>query len=206
MSFKDLVIVDYGVGNFRNVQKAFEVVGVTTHISPLASDIATAKAIVLPGVGAFGDAINNLRQRGLEKPILRAVEMGKPLLGICVGMQLLLEESDEMGTHRGLGLIPGRVTRFPAGLTVPHMGWNQIDPASPHPLFNHIASGDFAYFAHSYICVPENKNNAIAYTDYHGQFVNSVAEAHVFGIQFHPEKSRRVGLQILKNFANLVNH
>ena len=206
---RQLVIVDYGVGNFRNVQKAFQAVGVEAIISDLSCDIETAAAVVLPGVGAFGDAIANLRHRGLEKPVLAAAQSGKPFFGICVGMQLLFEQSDEMGCHIGLGLIPGHVTRFRAGLTVPHMGWNQIEPTGDHPLLTDIQYGDFAYFAHSYICVPGDEAHIMAKTEYGAHddgryFTCAVTKDNIYGIQFHPEKSQRIGLQILKNFADLV--
>ncbi len=201
-----LVIVDYGVGNFRNVQKAFAAVGVDAPITANPADIDAADAVVLPGVGAFGDAIANLRRRGLESPLLRAAEAGKPFFGICVGMQLLFDESDEMGAHTGLGLIPGRVTRFPQGLTVPHMGWNQIEPEDDHPLLADVPALSFAYFAHSYFCQPKNPAHIIARTDYGAHFSSAVCRENIYGIQFHPEKSQRVGLQILKNFATLVHH
>lgn len=198
-----LVIVNYGVGNFRNVQKAFAAIGFDVPITDVPADIDAADAVVLPGVGAFGDAIDNLRQRKLEAPVLRAAHAGKPFFGICAGMQLLFDQSDEMGIHNGLGLIPGHVTRFPQGLTVPHMGWNQIEPVD-HPLMANVATGSFAYFAHSYICVPNDPAYIIARTDYYGDFASAVAKDNIFGIQFHPEKSQHVGLQILKNFLNLV--
>jgi len=204
MKSKKLIIVDYGVGNFRNVQKAFQVVGAEVIISDQASDIQDGDAIILPGVGAFGDAIDNVRQRALETPMLDAARSGKPFFGICVGMQLLFEKSNEMGNHIGLGLLSGCVTRFKSDLTVPHMGWNQIELLYDHPLLNEIKDGDFAYFAHSYNCVPQHKTHILAQTDYGGYFVSVVAKDNIYGIQFHPEKSQRVGLQILKNFANLV--
>lgn len=198
------VIVNYGVGNFRNVQKAFAAIGMDIPITDTPAEIDAANAVILPGVGAFGDAIGNVRQRGLEAPLQRAATAGKPFFGICAGMQLLFEQSDEMGIHTGLGLIPGHVTRFPQGLTVPHMGWNQIEPVGNHPLLAGVTAGSFAYFAHSYICVPDNPAHIIARTDYHGDFVCAVAKDNIFGIQFHPEKSQRVGLQILKNFLEIV--
>ena len=130
----NIVIIDYGVGNFRNVQKAFEAVGAAAVITSEAAVIDRAAAVVLPGVGAFGDAIDNLRARGLDTPALAAAKAGKPLLGICVGLQLMFDESEEMGHHQGLGLFPGKIVRFPHHLTVPHMGWNQIEPVQTHPL------------------------------------------------------------------------
>jgi glutamine amidotransferase len=204
MNSKSLIIVDYGVGNFRSVQKAFAAVGVTTPITDDPADIDAADVVILPGVGAYGDAIDNLRQRNLERPILEAAQSGKPFFGICVGMQLLFEQSDEMGIHTGLGLLPGHVTRFKKELTVPHMGWNQIEPAGEHPLLAGVNFGDFAYFAHSYYCVPQNPAHIIARTDYYGEFASAVAKDNIFGIQFHPEKSQHVGLQILKNFLNFI--
>lgn len=204
MKNQTLVIVDYGVGNFRNVQKAFQAVDADVIISDRVADIEAATAVILPGVGAFGDAIDNLRRRDLEAPVLAAARSGKPFFGICVGMQLLFEDSEEMGRHTGLGLLPGHVTRFPAGLTVPHMGWNQIEPTVENPLLVDISPGAFAYFAHSYTCVPTNPDYTIAQTDYGRYFTSAVNHANIFGIQFHPEKSQRVGLQILKNFADIV--
>lgn len=204
MCAKQVIIIDYGVGNFRNVQKAFATVGLTTPITDDPAAIAAAQAVVLPGVGAFGDAINNLRQRGLETPLLKAAQAGKPFFGICVGMQLLFEQSDEMGRHTGLGLIPGSVSRFPTGLTVPHMGWNQIEPTGKHPLLHNVIPGSFAYFAHSYLCLPQQSAHTIAHTDYGRPFTSAVAKDNILGIQFHPEKSQRTGLQILQNFGKIV--
>jgi glutamine amidotransferase len=199
-----ITIIDYGVGNFRNVQKAFQYVGATAEISDSVEVISRAEALVLPGVGAFGDAIDNLRARNLDEPVLEAVQAGKPLLGICVGLQLLFDESEEMGHHIGLGILPGKIVRFPQGLTVPHMGWNQIEPKRDHPLLNGIQSGDFAYFAHSYHVVTNNTADIIARTDY-GEYVPSVVgRDNVCAIQFHPEKSQQVGLKILQNFVEFA--
>jgi len=196
-----IAIVDYGVGNFRNVQKAFEAIGVAAEISNSPDVAAQAEAVVLPGVGAFGDAIANLRQRKLDRPVLAAARAGKPVFGICVGLQLLFEESEEMGRHQGLGLLRGKVVRFREGLTVPHMGWNQIEPERDHPLLKGIVPGDFAYFAHSYYAVPRDPADVIASTDYHERFASIIGRDNICAIQFHPEKSQRVGLQILKNFV-----
>ena len=157
-----IVIIDYGVGNFRNVQKAFQRVDAIAEITESSSVVSNAGVVVLPGVGAFGDAINNLRQRGLDEPVLQAVRDGKPVLGICVGLQLLFDKSGEMGNHTGLGILPGRIVRFPESeLPVPHMGWNQIHPVREHPLLKHIADGDFAYYAHSYYAEPDNPEHTI---------------------------------------------
>jgi glutamine amidotransferase len=196
-----ITIIDYGVGNFRNVQKAFQAVGADAEISDSVQTVLDSGAVVLPGVGAFGDAVNNLRQRGLDQPVLAAVEVGKPLLGICVGLQLLFDESEEMGHHVGLGILPGKIVRFPRSLTVPHMGWNQIEPEKGHPILHEIDPGDFAYFAHSYFAVPVESGDVIAYTEYGQRYPSIVGRDNVCAIQFHPEKSQQVGLQILKNFV-----
>lgn len=199
-----VTIIDYGVGNFRNVQKAFQAVGAEAEISDSVEVVAAAEVVVLPGVGAFGDAINNLRRRGLDQPVLAAVQIGKPLLGICVGLQLLFDESEEMGQHRGLGILAGKVVRFPQNLTVPHMGWNQIEPERDHPLLNNIDRGDFAYFAHSYYARPDEPDDIIACTDYGQRYASIVGRNNVCAIQFHPEKSQQVGLQILRNFVQFA--
>ena len=199
-----IIIIDYGVGNFRNVQKAFEAIGAAAEISDSVEAARQAEAVVLPGVGAFGDAIHNLRARGLDQPVLEAAKSGKALLGICVGLQLLFDESEEMGRRPGLELLPGKVIRFPAGLTVPHMGWNQIEPKNNHPLLNNITPGDFAYFAHSYYAAPTNPADIIACTNYGQSFASIVGREHICAIQFHPEKSQQVGLQILKNFVEFA--
>lgn len=199
-----IVIVDYGVGNFRNVQKAFEVVGMPAIISDSVEVVEQAEAVVLPGVGAFGDAMHHLRRRGLDRPVIEAAQAGKPVFGICVGLQLLFEESEEMGRHRGLGLLRGQVARFPPGLTVPHMGWNQIEPRRPHPLLEGLDPGDYAYFAHSYYAVPADAADIVATTDYGLQFPCIVGRDNVCAIQFHPEKSQQVGLRILKNFVTFI--
>lgn len=199
-----ITIIDYDVGNFRNVQKAFEAIGATAEISNSVEVVNQAEALVLPGVAAFGDAMGHLQARGLDKPVLAAVQAGKPVLGICVGLQLLFEESEEMGQHRGLGVLPGRVVRFPAGLTVPHMGWNQIESCLNHPLLHHVDPGDFAYFAHSYYAVPRQSQDILACTDYGLRYPSVVGRDNVCAIQFHPEKSQHVGLQILKNFVTFA--
>lgn len=199
-----LIIIDYDVGNFRNVQKAFQAVNAEAEISNSVEVARQADALVLPGVAAFGDAMRHLQERGLDQPVLEAVQAGKPVLGICVGLQLLFEESEEMGQHRGLGVFPGRVVRFPAGLTVPHMGWNQIEPQRDHPLLRQVDPGDFAYFAHSYHAVPQQARDIIACTDYGLPYPSVVGRDNVCAIQFHPEKSQHVGLQILRNFVDFA--
>jgi imidazole glycerol-phosphate synthase subunit HisH len=199
-----LVIVDYGVGNLRSVQKALERVGAEAVVSGDPGALEAARGVVLPGVGAFGDGMAQLRARGLVEPVLRHVEVGKPLLGICLGMQLLFEDSEEMGRHAGLDLLPGRVVRFPEGdLKVPHIGWNQLE-VREDPLTAGIAGGSYAYFVHSYYVAPAEAEDVLATTEYGIQFAAVVGRGRVWGAQFHPEKSQEVGLRLLQNFARLV--
>ena len=202
----DIVIIDYGMGNLRNVQKAFEHIGVAARISPDAADLRLADGLILPGVGAFGDAMENLHNAGLVDPIQQSVAAGKPLLGICLGLQLLFEESEEMGSHRGLGLLPGRVVRFPEGeLKVPHIGWNQLEPApDAGPLLAGISAGAYAYFVHSYYALPAVSSDVLASTEYGVEFASIVGRGRVWGAQFHPEKSQEVGLRLLKNWLQIA--
>ena len=203
-----IAIVDYGVGNLRSVQKALERVGAMAVVSADPATLDAAQGIVLPGVGAFGDGMAQLQTRHLVEPVLRQVAQDKPLLGICLGMQLLFDESEEMGLHQGLGLLPGRVVRFPEGdLKVPHIGWNQLHLASARPemeILSGIAPGAHAYFVHSYYVVPAEPADVLATTDYGLEFAAVVGRDRVWGAQFHPEKSQEVGLQLLANFWRLV--
>ncbi|MBN1401814.1 MAG: imidazole glycerol phosphate synthase subunit HisH [Anaerolineae bacterium] len=199
-----LAIIDYGVGNLRSVYMAFRRLGVDALVTSEAGVIRRAKAVVLPGVGAFGDAIGNLRALGLEEVVLGAIRDDLPFLGICVGLQLLFEASEEMGEHRGLGVLPGRVRRFPSGLPVPHMGWNQIHPCQAVPLWRDVPDGSYAYFVHSYYADAEDPTVIAATTDYGIDYVSAVARGNLFAIQFHPEKSQDVGERILANFLNVA--
>jgi glutamine amidotransferase len=203
-----IAIVDYGIGNLRSVEKALQRVGATAMVTADPAVLDAAQGVVLPGVGAFGDGMAQLRARQLVDPVMRQVERRKPLLGICLGMQLLFEESDEMGLHRGLGLLPGRVVRFPEGeLKVPHIGWNQLWRADPCPemaLLEGIPHGAHAYFVHSYYAAPEESGDVLASTDYGFEFASVVGRGRIFGAQFHPEKSQDVGLRLLRNFADMV--
>lgn len=200
-----IVIVDYGMGNLRSVQKAFEHIGAQAIITTDADDLQTAGAVVLPGVGAFGDAMRNLRATGMDAAICGTVEAGTPFLGICLGQQLMFETSTEMGQHHGLGLLRGRVLRFTDDeLKVPHIGWNQIHVRRADPLLAGIATGSFAYFVHSYYVEPSDESVVLATTDYGVDFASIVGRNGVWGVQFHPEKSQAVGLTILSNFVHLV--
>jgi glutamine amidotransferase len=202
------------MGNLRNVQKAFEHMGIQARVSSSPGDLERAEGWVLPGVGAFGDAMDNLRRAGLVEPIRQGVASGKPLLGICLGLQLLFEESNEMGLHRGLGVLAGRVTRFEDGmvyagqtLKVPHVGWNQFhlcERGVQSPLLEGVPDGSYAYFVHSYYVVPADPEASLATTDYGTDFVSVVGRGNVFGAQPHPEKSQEVGLRLLRNYARIV--
>ncbi|PLX88965.1 MAG: imidazole glycerol phosphate synthase subunit HisH [Desulfuromonas sp.] len=204
-------IIDYEVGNLRSVEKAFEKLGFAANVSARPEDIASADKVVLPGVGAFRDCIDGLRRGGFVKPLLEHVGAGKPLLGICVGMQMLFEQSEEFGVHEGLGLVPGKVVRFPSGmieggerLKVPHMGWNNIRLKKESPIFNGVEDGSFVYFVHSYYCAAENADDVAATCRYgEVEFCASLWRDNIMATQFHPEKSQDVGLQIFKNFGEL---
>lgn len=205
-----IAIVDYGMGNLRSVQKAIERVGGQARIVDRPQDLIRARKIVLPGVAAFGDAISQIRQARLDEPIIRAVRSGLPYLGFCLGLQLLFDVSYEDGEHEGLGLLPGKVTKFEfgampsrEGLKVPHIGWNQVDVVRPAPMLQGVANGSFVYFDHSYHVVPHDKDVTAATTDYGYPFVSAVWKENIFATQFHPEKSQAVGLRILDNFVRL---
>lgn len=199
-----IAIIDYGMGNLRSVQKAFQKVGAEAVVTDQREIIESAGAVVLPGVGAFGDAMTNLRSQGLVETIERIVERGTVILGICLGLQLFFEESDEMGLHPGLGLLPGRVRRFDVGLKVPHIGWNLVHIRRQSPLLDGLTDGSYAYFVHSYYVEPSEDDSILATTDYGLDFASIVGRGNVFGIQFHPEKSQDVGLHILSNFVAMV--
>ena len=198
-----LAIVDYQMGNLRSVQKGFERVGHGAIITADPAELATAEKIVLPGVGAFQDAMAELRRRELVEPILAAIDAGKPFLGICLGLQLLFDVSHEDGRHEGLGVIPGEVVRFsvPADHKVPHMGWNQLEIRRRPPILAGIADGAHFYFVHSYYVAPRDESVIATTTSYAEPFCSSVWRENIYATQFHPEKSQKDGLQILKNFA-----
>ncbi|MCI0361968.1 MAG: imidazole glycerol phosphate synthase subunit HisH [Planctomycetaceae bacterium] len=200
-----IAIIDYQMGNLRSVQKGFEKVGHVASITDRPADLAAADKIVLPGVGAFGDAIAELRRRDLVGPIRDAIAAGKPFLGICLGLQLLFDVGYEGGEFAGLGILRGKVVRFdlPHEFKVPHMGWNRGQFLRPAPLLAGIADGSFFYFVHSYYCVPEDPSVVAIETDYGRPFCAAVWRDNIFATQFHPEKSQAEGLKILRNFAEL---
>lgn len=202
-----IAIVDYGMGNLRSVQRGFERVGAEARIIQSPRALNGARGIVVPGDGAFGKAMENLREGGWVQPLCDAVARGVPFFGICVGMQLLFDSSEEMGQHKGLGILPGDVKRFNSGLKVPQMGWNQVRFAAANDdsrLLRDVPDGGYVYFVHSYYCAPSDPSIVIATTDYGIEFASIVARGNVFGAQFHPEKSQAVGLKILENFAEIV--
>jgi imidazole glycerol-phosphate synthase subunit HisH len=200
-----IVIVDYGMGNLRSVQKAFEKLGHAALVTSDPNRVADATKLVLPGVGAFRDAIARLREAGLVAPLADHVRAGKPFFGICLGLQLLFTTSYEDGEHDGLDLFPGEVVRFTElpGLKVPHMGWNQLRIRRPAPVLRDVSDGAAVYFVHSYHVVPRDTSVVATETDYPTPFVSAIWRDNVFATQFHPEKSQRVGLTMLRNFADL---
>jgi glutamine amidotransferase len=200
-----ILIVDYGMANLRSVQKAFEKLGHAAVISSDPNRVAEADKVVLPGVGAFRDAIANLKESGLASPICDHVRAGKPFLGICLGLQLLLTKSYEEGEYAGLNLFAGDVVRFPhvPGLKVPHMGWNQLRIRQKSPFLRDVNDSDAVYFVHSYHVVPKDSSLIATETDYPTPFVSAIGRDNVFATQFHPEKSQAVGLTILRNFAGV---
>jgi glutamine amidotransferase len=206
-----IAIIDYGMGNLRSVQKGFERVGHEALVTSEPAKILDADKVVLPGVGAFADCMENLARMGLVDTVHRVVGSGRPFMGICLGLQLLFDESEEFGLHKGLGIIPGRVVRFPtevAGNTeelykIPHMGWNKVNIKNRPPHLAGVADGSFFYFVHSYYVVPADPTVAATTTSYGVEFVSSVWKDNIFATQFHPEKSQELGLGILKRFGDI---
>ena len=205
-----IAILDYKIGNVRSVEKAVEraireaKVDRSVVLTADRDQILGADGVILPGVGAFGACITNLSTAGLAPIVQRVVEDDIPLLGICVGMQMLFEVSEEMGTWQGLGLLPGRVRQFPDTLRIPQIGWNQLHFQRPDPLLSGVADGSYAYFVHSYYCDPANPDDALTTTDYGFEYASMVRRGNIWGAQFHPEKSQQVGIQILKNFLGVA--
>jgi imidazole glycerol-phosphate synthase subunit HisH len=202
-----LAVIDYGAGNLRSVMHALKYLKVgNVRLVQSPDDLTGAEKIILPGVGAFGAGMQKLREQDLVQPIRDAVFAGTPYLGICLGMQFLFERSDEMGEHEGLGILPGYVTRFPddMGLKVPHMGWNNLETKRPSALLNGLQPNSYAYFVHSYYCVPANPEDVLITVDYGIPFTAGIQHKNIYGVQFHPEKSQRTGLQILTNFLEVA--
>ena len=205
-----IAIIDYGMGNLRSVQKGFEKIGSEAVITADPQIVLQAERVVLPGVGAFRDCMHNLEQGGFVEPILKIIAEGRPFLGICVGMQLLFSDSVEFGLYNGLNVIPGHVLRFPDQMTVageklkvPQMGWNQLHFNRRPPVFEGVENGSNVYFVHSYYVKPDDSSVIATTTDYGIEFCSSVWKDNIIATQFHPEKSQAIGLQILKNFAEL---
>ena len=198
----DVILIDAGTGNLRSVQKALECVGANVLRTDDPQKVLSGRRVVLPGVGAFGNFMSGLREKGLEDAVKETAKRGVPLLGICVGMQALFEVGEELGEHAGLGLLAGKVVRFEASKSVkiPHTGWNQVQTKKEASLFNRIDNGAYVYFNHSYYCQTRDPSDILATTEYGINYASAVRSENIFGVQFHPEKSQSNGLRILKNF------
>ena len=207
-----IAVIDYGMGNLRSVQKALEFIGAKVIVTHDPDLILNANSVVLPGVGAFKDCMANLNKLKLIDPIRKFIDGGKPFLGICLGLQVLFEESEEYGPVAGLGILPGKVVKFPGGssetkngrpIKIPHMGWNQIKVKKNVPLFGGVGDEPYFYFVHSYYVVPEDQNMIATVTNYGVEFVSGIQHKNIYAFQFHPEKSQTLGLSILERFSNL---
>lgn len=196
-----IAVIDYGAGNLHSITKALERQGLEVRVTESPRTLDAAEALIVPGDGAFGPASARLRELGFAERIRGYVRSGRPFLGVCLGMQLLFDESEEDGVHGGLGLLPGRVVRLPGGVKVPHMGWNQLRILRPSPLLDGIATGAYVYFVHSYHAVPRDPALVAATAEYGGSVAAVVGRDNLWATQFHPEKSGEVGLQMLANFA-----
>lgn len=206
MSQSTVAIIDYEMGNLRSVQKAFETIGCSATITRSPQVIDDASHVVLPGVGAFGDCMRNLSKFGLTPSVRKTIQSGKPFLGICLGLQLLFTKSEEFGEHKGLDILEGRVVRFCStdkSMKVPHMGWNQIRFTGQTPLFKGIPDGSYVYFVHSYYVEPDDKTLISTTTNYGTPFASGIWKDNLFACQFHPEKSQKWGMKILKNFLHI---
>ncbi|MBL8166535.1 MAG: imidazole glycerol phosphate synthase subunit HisH [Acidobacteria bacterium] len=199
-----IAIIDYGVGNLGSVEKAFTSQGIAAVVTHDEATLRQADKLVLPGVGAFKACMDGLRAHGFVEFVLEQAHAGKPILGVCVGLQMLFDEGHEFGVHKGLGLLPGRVVKFPDGVRVPHVGWNQVafrGNAGTHPLFSDLPDQSFFYFVHSYYVEPTDAACVLGETEYAGRYASICGRGNVVGVQFHPEKSQTAGLRLLKNFA-----
>ena len=200
-----VAIIDYGVGNLRSVEKAFAATGCEAVVTANEDELRAAERLVLPGVGAFAACMKALSERGFDRLVRERAEAGTPVLGVCVGMQLLFDESEEFGSTPGLGLLRGRVRRFDGDLVVPHVGWNRIYQHRRHELFEGVEDGSFCYFVHSFYCEPADDAVVTGETEYGGRYASVVAERNICGVQFHPEKSQAIGLRMLRNFGTRMN-
>jgi imidazole glycerol-phosphate synthase subunit HisH len=199
-----IAILNYGIGNLRSVEKAFQAVGRSATVTSDPSAIRSSNKLVLPGVGAFGECAHRLSSSGLDELVLEAAKENKPILGLCVGLQLMFDEGHEFGVHKGLGLLPGRVVKFPeSGPHVPQIGWNQIERMKSHPLLEQIPEGTYFYFVHSYHVETEDREVVLAETTYGLRYPSICARGSICGVQFHPEKSQAAGLKLLSNFASM---
>ena len=199
-----IALIDYGMGNLGSVHKALQRVGCEPLITSDPDQVARASAVVLPGVGAFDDCMRNLIDRGLDVAVKDAIAAGKPFLGICLGLQMLFDSSEEGGEVPGMGIIPGKVVRFTHSLKIPQIGWNQINIKAPAPHLAGVAEGSWVYFVHSYYVVPDDPSIVCTTTDYGYEFCSAIWKDNVFATQYHPEKSQATGLKILENFAGMV--
>ena len=199
-----IAVINYGLGNLHSVQKAIAFVGGNPEVTDDPETILRAKKVVLPGVGAFADGMEGLVLRNLDAVVKEVASRGTPLLGICLGMQLFFEDSEEQGFHKGLGLIKGTVSAFQQpGIKVPQIGWNQLEISKSATLMQDIEQGSYVYFNHGYYCVPEDSSDILTTSKYGLQFASSIQRGNIFGVQFHPEKSQKIGLKILNNFVEL---
>ncbi|MCB9488170.1 MAG: imidazole glycerol phosphate synthase subunit HisH [Deltaproteobacteria bacterium] len=207
-----VAVIDYGAGNLRSVAGALKHLGADFEVTSDPAKAAEAHAIILPGQGAFGDCMANLRKGGMNEVMKEAAASGKPFLGICIGLQIIFDSSEEFGEHEGLGILPGRNVRFsgadfegtPPALKIPHMGWTRVHPVREHPLFAGIDDGAYFYFVHSFYPVPERDEDILATADHGGEFVCAAARDNVMAVQFHPEKSQDAGLRLLTNFLEIA--
>jgi len=204
MPATEVIIVDYGAGNLHSVANAIVKLGYQPSVTSLAKDLRTARAVILPGVGAAAEAMKNLKRLGMVEPIKEYVAAGRPFFGVCLGLQVLLSSTQEDGGHDCLGIIPGEVKRLPSGLKTPHMGWNQVKQVKKHPVFEGVADNTDFYFVHSYYASPEDTSVILGETDYGVTFCSAIARDNLIATQFHPEKSGESGLRLYDNFVKLA--